>query len=135
MILQEVEQIEEISVSFKHPMQGKLRIGLIPTLGPYLLPFMIPAMIQEYPRLQLFLYEEQTHILLNKLNNAELDAIVLALPVSNNGFYEIELFDEPFLLALPRGHELSIKESVSLSDLSEEKILLLEDGHCLRDQA
>ena len=135
MILQEVEQIEEISVSFKDPMQGKLRIGLIPTLGPYLLPFMIPAMIQEYPRLQLFLYEEQTHILLNKLNNAELDAIVLALPVSNNGFYEIELFDEPFLLALPRGHELSIKESVSLSDLSEEKILLLEDGHCLRDQA
>ena len=110
MILQEVEQIEEISVSFKDPMQGKLRIGLIPTLGPYLLPFMIPAMIQEYPRLQLFLYEEQTHILLNKLNNAELDAIVLALPVSNNGFYEIELFDEPFLLALPRGHELSIKE-------------------------
>ncbi len=99
MILQEVEQIEEISVSFKDPMQGKLRIGLIPTLGPYLLPFMIPAMIQEYPRLQLFLYEEQTHILLNKLNNAELDAIVLA------------------------------------SDLSEEKILLLEDGHCLRDQA
>ena len=135
MILQEVEQIEEISVSFKDPMQGKLRIGLIPTLGPYLLPFMIPAMIQEYPRLQLFLYEEQTHILLNKLNNAELDAIVLALPVSNNGFYEIELFDEPFLLALPRGHELSIKESVSLSDLSAEKILLLEDGHCLRDQA
>ena len=135
MILQEVEQIEEISVSFKDPMQGKLRIGLIPTLGPYLLPFMIPAMIQEYPRLQLFLYEEQTHILLNKLNNAELDAIVLALPVSNNGSYEFELFDEAFLLALPRGHELSIKESVSLSDLSEEKILLLEDGHCLRDQA
>ena len=135
MILQEVEQIEEISVSFKDPMQGKLRIGLIPTLGPYLLPFMIPAMIQEYPRLQLFLYEEQNHILLNKLNNAELDAIVLALPVSNNGFYEIELFDEPFLLALPRGHELSFKETVSLSDLSEEKILLLEDGHCLRDQA
>ncbi len=135
LILEEVEQIEEISVSFKDPMQGKLRMGLIPTLGPYLLPFMIPAMVQEYPRLQLFLYEEQTHILLKKLSDAELDVIILALPVSSNGLSEIELFDEPFLLALPRGHELSIQDSVSLSDLSEERILLLEDGHCLRDQA
>lgn len=135
LILQEVEQIEEISVSFKDPMQGKLRMGLIPTLGPYLLPFMIPAMVQEYPRLQLFLYEEQTHILLKKLSDAELDVIILALPVSSSGLSEIELFDEPFLLALPRGHELSIQDSVSLSDLSEERILLLEDGHCLRDQA
>ncbi|MDP6730731.1 MAG: DNA-binding transcriptional regulator OxyR [SAR324 cluster bacterium] len=135
LILQEVEQIEEISVSFKDPMQGKLRMGLIPTLGPYLLPFMIPAMVQEYPRLQLFLYEEQTHILLKKLSDAVLDVIILALPVSSSGLSEIELFDEPFLLALPRGHELSIQDSVSLSDLSEERILLLEDGHCLRDQA
>ena len=135
LILQEVEQIEEISVSFKDPMQGKLRMGLIPTLGPYLLPFMIPAMVQEYPRLQLFLYEEQTHILLKKLSDAELDVIILALPVSSSGLSEIELFDEPFLLALPRGHELSIQDNVSLSDLSEERILLLEDGHCLRDQA
>ena len=135
LILQEVEQIEEISVSFKDPMQGKLRMGLIPTLGPYLLPFMIPAMVQEYPRLQLFLYEEQTHILLKKLSDAELDVIILALPVSSSGLSEIELFDEPFLLALPRGHELSIQDSVSLSDLSEERILMLEDGHCLRDQA
>ena len=135
LILQEVEQIEEISVSFKDPMQGKLRMGLIPTLGPYLLPFMIPAMVQEYPRLQLFLYEEQTHILLKKLSDAELDVIILALPISSSGLSEIELFDEPFLLALPRGHELSIQDSVSLSDLSEERILLLEDGHCLRDQA
>ena len=134
-ILQEVEQIEEISVSFKDPMQGKLRMGLIPTLGPYLLPFMIPAMIREYPRLQLFLYEEQTHILLKKLKEAELDVILLALPISNSGLSEIELFDEPFLLALPKGHELSNQDSVSLSDLSEERILLLEDGHCLRDQA
>ena len=135
LILQEVEQIEEISVSFKDPMQGKLRMGLIPTLGPYLLPFMIPAMVQEYPRLQLFLYEEQTHILLKKLSDAELDVIILALPISSSGLSEIELFDEPFLLALPKGHELSIQDSVSLSDLSEERILLLEDGHCLRDQA
>ena len=135
LILQEVEQIEEISVSFKDPMQGKLHMGLIPTLGPYLLPFMIPAMVQEYPRLQLFLYEEQTHILLKKLSDAVLDVIILALPVSSSGLSEIELFDEPFLLALPRGHELSIQDSVSLSDLSEERILLLEDGHCLRDQA
>ena len=134
-ILQEVEQIEEISVSFKDPMQGKLRMGLIPTLGPYLLPFMIPAMVREYPRLQLFLYEEQTHILLKKLTEAELDVILLALPITNSGLSEIELFDEPFLLALPKGHELSIQDSVSLSDLSEERILLLEDGHCLRDQA
>ena len=134
-ILQEVEQIEEISVSFKDPMQGKLRMGLIPTLGPYLLPFMIPAMVREYPRLQLFLYEEQTHILLKKLTEAELDVILLALPISNSGLSEIELFDEPFLLALPKGHELSVQDSVSLSDLSEERILLLEDGHCLRDQA
>ena len=80
-ILQEVEQIEEISVSFKDPMQGKLRMGLIPTLGPYLLPFMIPAMVREYPRLQLFLYEEQTHTLLKKLTEAELDVILLALPI------------------------------------------------------
>ena len=135
LILQEVEQIEEISVSFKDPNKNKKNINLIPTLGPYLLPFMIPAMVQEYPRLQLFLYEEQTHILLKKLSDAELDVIILALPVSSSGLSEIELFDEPFLLALPRGHELSIQDSVSLSDLSEERILLLEDGHCLRDQA
>ena len=98
LILDEVEQIKEICILFDDPMHGKLKIGLIPTLGPYLLPLMMPAIIKKFPQLELFLYEEQTHRLLDKLRNAELDVIILATPVEGEGLIEIDLFEEPFLL-------------------------------------
>ena len=135
LILKEVEHIEDIGSSFGDPVQGTLKVGLIPTLGPYLLPFIIPAIVGKYPRLELFLYEEKTHRLLEMLKKAELDTIILATPVPDKGLVSIELFDEPFLLALPKDHELIGKERLMVSDLAGERILLLEDGHCLRNQA
>lgn len=135
LILAEMEQIKDISESFQDPMRGKLRMGLIPTLGPYLLPHVIPSLARNFPALELFLYEEQTHRLLQKLQSAEHDLIILALPVESKGMTAIELMDEPFLLAIPEGHGLTGKESVCIEDLQDERILLLEDGHCLRDHA
>ncbi len=135
LILSEVEQIKDISESFLDPMRGKLRMGLIPTLGPYMLPHVIPSLASDFPALELFLYEEQTHRLLDKLQSAELDLIILALPVESKSMATIELMDEPFLLAIPEGHVLTGRETVSLEDLRHERILLLEDGHCLREHA
>ena len=133
--LQETDEIIALARHDSDPLQGRLKIALIPTVGPYLLPLVTRKLRRELPRLQLLLYEYQTEPLLEKLRSGEIDLGILALPVDGDGLISQELYDEPFVLALPSGHPLAKKDHLRISDLDGETLLLLEDGHCLRDQA
>jgi len=134
-VLAEVRVIRDIAQTFHDPMAGALHLGLIPTLAPYLLPLIMPALKQHYPKLKLWLHEYQTTVLLDKLHRAELDVLILALPVETDEFAELNLFAEPFQLAVPRAEPLANQTIISLGDLSQREMLLLEEGHCLRGQA
>lgn len=134
-VLEEIDQIIEIARYAQDPMVGRLRIGLIPTLGPYLLPHILSELRGRYPRLQLLLAERQTDPLLADVRSGKLDAGILALPIDADGLEVQPLFAEPFLVALPPGHRLAKHDALSVEDLDGEELLLLEDGHCLRDQA
>ncbi|MCU7800829.1 MAG: DNA-binding transcriptional regulator OxyR [gamma proteobacterium symbiont of Lucinoma myriamae] len=134
-ILKEVKVVKEIAQSFDDPMAGELNVGLIPTIAPYLLPEIIPELKQHFPRLKLWLHEHLTRVLLEKLKNAELDLLILALPVESDEFSVIELFQEAFWLVVPSNETLSKKNNIQLTDLKEQEMLLLEEGHCLRGQA
>lgn len=117
------------------PLCGAFRLGVIPTLGPYLLPQVIPLLRSRYPRLQLYLHEERTAPLLDKLRQGELEAALLALPVEGEDLYWQVLFQEPFMAAVPAEHELARHARVSVDALERAGLLLLEEGHCLRGQA
>ena len=134
-ILAEVKAVEEIVQSFDDPMAGELHVGLIPTLAPYLLPRIMPGIRRQYPKLKLWLHEYQTSVLLEQLRRAELDLLILALPVDTDEFSEIQLFDEPFQLAVPEDDPLAQQSIITLAELRKREMLLLEEGHCLRGQA
>jgi len=134
-VLNEVEQIKAVARRTIDPESGTLRLGLFPTLGPYLLPHVIPRVQARFPRLELLLVEEKTEIILRQLREGRLDAGILALPVHDSQLHAEPLFDEPFVLAVPAGNELATRHSLTLDDLADQSLLLLEDGHCLRDQA
>ena len=133
--LAEVKVIKEIAETFHDPMAGELHVGMIPTVAPYLLPLIMPLMRKKYPKLKLWLYEYQTAVLLEKLRRAELDVLILALPVDTDAFDELDLYKEPFQLAMPRNEPLAKHKVISLNDIKEREMLLLEEGHCLRGQA
>lgn len=135
-VLAEVEQMRETARRTADPEAGSVRLGMFPTLGPYLLPHVVPRIRRRFPRLELLLVEEKTENLLGMLRDGKLDAAVLALPLLHEDWAETEfLFEEPFLLAVPEGHPLSGTRNLSLADLGDQHLLLLEEGHCLRDQA
>lgn len=134
-VLDEVEQIKSIALRTKDPEAGTLRLGIFPTLGPYLLPHLIPGLRLRFPRLELLLTEEKTETLMQRLREGRLDATLLALPLHDDQLHAEVLFDEPFLLAVPTQHRLARRKTLGLDDLASESLLLLEDGHCLRDQA
>jgi LysR family hydrogen peroxide-inducible transcriptional activator len=134
-LLLEADAIVELAKTDRDPLSGALRLGLIPTVGPYLLPHVVRRLKRELPRLKLMLYEHQTAPLLEKLRAGEIDMGILALPVPLDGLEAEPLYDEPFTLAVPAGHRLADNERVRVEDLKGETLLLLEDGHCLRDQA
>lgn len=134
-VLDEVEQIKAIARRTKDPESGTLRLGIFPTLGPYLLPHVIPGLRDRFPRLELLLIEEKTETLLQRLREGRLDTALLALPLHDDQLHAETLFDEPFLLAVPTQHRLAKRRSLDIDDLESESLLLLEDGHCLRDQA
>jgi len=116
-------------------MTGTWRLGVIPTLAPYLLPWLVPLLREAFPRLALVFREMKTADVLAELAQRRLDCGLLALPVSVEGLAIEPLFDEPFLLLAPRGHALAAKKRVRESDLLGERVLLLDEGHCLREQA
>ncbi len=119
------------------PLYGPLRLGVIPTVAPYLLPKLLPGVRERYPSLQLLLREERTALLVEQLEEGRLDTLLLALPVGEADLVELPLFEEPFWFAAPEGHRLLGARPVTLleSALEGEEVLLLEDGHCLRAQA
>src|SRR6476646_804640 len=134
-VLNEVEQIRQIARRTKDPESGTVRLGIFPTLGPYLLPHVVPKIRERFPRLELLLVEEKTEVVLRMLREGRLDAGVLALPIHDDQLHAEFLFEEPFVLAVPENHELSKRKALKMDDLSDQSLLLLEDGHCLRDQA
>ena len=134
-IVAEVEQMKESARRSQDPEAGTVRLGIFPTLGPYLLPHVIPRIRERFPNLELLLVEEKSDVLLSRLREGKLDAGLLALPVSDDQLHSQLLFEEPFVLAVPESHPLAQRESLSLGELSNQKLLLLEDGHCLREQA
>jgi LysR family hydrogen peroxide-inducible transcriptional activator len=134
-VLHEVEQIRGIARRTRDPEAGSVRLGIFPTLGPYLLPHVVPEVRKRFPKLELLLVEEKTGEVLRRLREGKLDAGVLALPIHDDTLQSEFLFEEPFLLAAPKEHPLAQRSALKLADLEDQSLLLLEDGHCLRDQA
>ncbi|KAB8123037.1 hydrogen peroxide-inducible genes activator [Komagataeibacter medellinensis] len=117
------------------PLQGLLRMGVIATLGPYYVPDLLPLLRRTYPELRLQLTDSLTGTMLDALRHDRLDMVFAALPVRGEGFACAPLFDEPFVAAFPAGHPLARCGRLTMADLNGPDLLLLEDGHCLRDQA
>lgn len=134
-VLRDVELIYATARRSRDPETGTLRLGLFPTLAPYLLPHVVPVIRERFPRLRLELSEEKTADILTMLDNGQLDAGLLALPVDDDSLEKIVLFEEPFYMAMPESHPLAAKEEIENADLEGAELLLLEDGHCLRDHA
>lgn len=135
VIVAEIEQMKEAARRSRDPEAGAVRLGIFPTLGPYLLPHVIPNIRGRFPQLELLLVEEKSDELLHRLRDGRLDAALLALPLDDDQLHAEFLFEEPFLLAVSGQHPLARRHHLDVQELSTQKLLLLEDGHCLRDQA
>ena len=132
--LAEAAQMEAVARAARDPLVGPLRLGVIPTLAPYLMPLILKPLKQGYPGLAIELWEDQTRSLVDNLRNHKLDAALLATETDAPEITEIELFEEPLLAALPRNHRLAGGKKVDEDALSDE-LLVLADGHCLANQA
>lgn len=130
-----VDQIKELARVGHDPMTGPLRLGLIPTLGPYLMPHLLPEIRARFPDLRIYLREDLTEHLLERLRQGRLDALLLALPLRGEDIETMELFTESFVVAMPCGHRLAAHHQITQADLEGENVLLLEEGHCMRHQA
>ena len=130
-----LEGFAETVTATRAPMSGPLRVGVIPTIGPFLLPRLMPALRQSFPQLRLFLREDTTERLVERLRSGRLDVLLLALPCACHGAETLDIARDEFLLAVPPTHELAGRDRVPAAALAHEHLLLLEDGHCLRDQA
>jgi LysR family hydrogen peroxide-inducible transcriptional activator len=134
-MLDEGDEIIALAKSNTDPFAGKLKVALIPTIGPYLLPRVMQKIRKALPRLRLMLYEYQTESLLKRLRAGEIDLGIMALPLAHDGVESRRLYEEAFTVALPTHHALASRASIRVQDLTGHTLLLLEDGHCLRDQA
>jgi LysR family hydrogen peroxide-inducible transcriptional activator len=139
VVLDEVDRIHALARAATDPESGSIRMGLFPTLAPYLLPHVVPELHRRFPSLELLLVEEKTEVLLQRLRMGALDVGVLARPVADEHFHEELLFAEDFVLAVPVSHPLARYDhpdpGVDPGVLAREQILLLEEGHCLREQS
>ena len=135
VIIAEIRAIGDVARGQREPLAGAFRLGVIPTLGPYFLPWLLRPLQATFPRLRLVLQESITATLLDELALHHLDAALLALPVTAPGLASEPLFDEPFWVFLPATHSLAARKRVRQADLTGERVLLLTEGHCLRDQA
>jgi LysR family hydrogen peroxide-inducible transcriptional activator len=134
-IVAEVDALLSSTRTPQGPLTGALNLGVIPTLAPYFLPRLLPLVKSRYKQLQLVVHEDLTGHLLERLRGYQIDAALLALPLDDEDFEELALFDEPFWFACPPGHPLAQSKGVTEADLIGETLLLLADGHCLRGQA
>jgi LysR family transcriptional regulator, hydrogen peroxide-inducible genes activator len=134
-VLAETRDIVDFARHYGRPLTGRLRLGVIPTIAPYLLPRILPALQRRCPELRVELRESQTKVLLDELTRGGLDLVMLALPIAESELETMPLFDDAFLLAVPAGDPHPKSERVSVDDIDRERLILLEEGHCLRDQA
>lgn len=134
-ILRDVDDMGDVASSAAAGLVGQLRLGVIPTIAPYVLPRMIPCVLEAHPAVELVLTEERTVKLVARLRAGELDVAVMALPVPGDDLAHANLANDPFLLAVGSGHPLASSSEVTPAQLSELSVLLLDEGHCLRDQA
>lgn len=134
-ILYRVETLIEVAKQARDPFSGELHLGVIPTLAPYLLPHIIPGLTKAFPDLKIYLIEEKTEHLTTKLQHGKIDAALFGLPLIEEDFSALPLFEEELLLAVHPRHFLAKRKMIHHTDLSNQILLLLEDGHCLRDQA
>ncbi|MBA4110437.1 MAG: LysR family transcriptional regulator [Leptothrix sp. (in: Bacteria)] len=132
-VLEQAQSIKEIAKRGKDPLGGPLRLGVIYTIGPYLLPDLVRNIITSVPQMPLMLQENFTVKLLEMLRAGELDCAILAEPFPDAGLAVAPLYDEPFLVAVPKTHALAKRQQISAEELKRETMLLLGTGHCFRD--
>jgi LysR family hydrogen peroxide-inducible transcriptional activator len=132
--VEEADALAQLAKAHRDPLVGPLRVGAIPTLAPYLVPLILAPLKRRYPGVKLVLSEEITAQLLERLRRHELDAALIATPVEDADLRARALFEEPFWLALPRGHALDHKDPITRRDLASLEMLLLSEGHCLAEQ-
>jgi LysR family hydrogen peroxide-inducible transcriptional activator len=133
-VLEQTAAIKEIAKQNKDPLAGPLRLGIIYTVAPYLLPQLVRTMIEQVPQMPLILQENLTARLIEQLRQGELDAAIIALPFAGSGLLMQPMYDEPFVVAMPRNHPWAKRAAISSDDLRGETMLLLGNGHCFRDQ-
>ena len=133
-VLEEAARIRELAAAGRDPLAGSLRLGAIYTIGPYLLPKLIPILRKTAPAMQLLIQENFTHVLGEELKSGRVDVILVALPFDESGIATRAVYDEPFMVAVPKGHPWESRRRVTSDELSNESLLLLGEGHCFRDQ-
>src|SRR4051794_2523809 len=133
-VLRETEELAEMARAEGQPLHGELRMGVIPTIAPFLLPAMLPRLRHEWPSLKLYLREETSQAACEALHRGQLDCVLLALPYACGEVDSVPLFSDPLYVAFPPG-EAPLERSVEAASIDENRLLLLEDGHCLKDHA
>src|SRR5205085_3521924 len=133
-VLEEAARIKDLAAAGRDPLAGALRLGAIYTIGPYLLPKLIPILRRSAPAMQLHIQENFTHRLAESLKSGEVDVILIALPFVESGIETRAVYDEPFFVAVPKGHPWEARKRVTSEELTRESLLLLGEGHCFRDQ-
>ncbi len=133
-VLEEAARVKDLAVAASDPLAGTLRLGAIYTIGPYLLPKLIPILRRSAPAMQLIIQENFTHKLAESLKQGEVDVIIIALPFDEPGVVTQPVYDEPFMVAIPQGHPWERRKQITAGELTRESLLLLGAGHCLRDQ-
>ncbi len=135
LVIRDLEALMDMAQVSSEPLSGKLRLGVIPTISPFLLPKILPKLRSHFPQLQLFLQEDTTQRVYERLMSGELDLILIAFPYELRNVEKMKLFNDQFLLAYKAGSQFIDSQKVTVEHLQSESILLLEDGHCLRDHA
>jgi LysR family hydrogen peroxide-inducible transcriptional activator len=133
-VLEEASRLRDIAAAGRDPLAEPLRLGAIYTIGPYLLPKLIPILRRTAPAMQLHIQENFTHRLAESLKSGDVDAILVALPFDEPGIATCPVYDEPFMVAVPKGHHWEGRKRVTSDELTKESLLLLGEGHCFRDQ-
>lgn len=133
-VLAKALRLGELAKAEQGPLSGEIRIGVIPTIAPYLLPRAMPTLREAHPEARVYLVEGQTDVLVDRLQDGALDCLLLALEADLGSLDQLPVFEDPFLLAVPQGHPLALEEAVALSQVPHPELLLLEEGHCLSRQ-
>ena len=131
----QIDELEKLAHLKKEPLSHSLSLGIIPTIGPYLLPVVLPAIKKEYPLLNLTIIEGQSEVLVDKVKRGEIDTAILALPFELDGLLPFKFWEEDFFWISHKESKHALKKEISAKELEESELMLLEEGHCLKDQA